>query len=213
MSKKIVVVGSLAGLVGIACVSVGFMITLKPEPQLTAKPMAPKTFQHAKAESVALVPQVEPRPSVAIPVAPTTAGELSAPPPVSVDMAHTATTSLVLNAAPIARTSDVLAQQPSVRAPIGVASQPLVASKATVTAIPLPEREPAQPTGLRSLQLAALEPKAVVPSVAVSAAAKPSRATDAVVVTAQRVQQVAHVDIDSLGRGNSLTIQLPKRRK
>jgi hypothetical protein len=213
MSKKIVVVGSLACLVGIACVSVGFMMTAKPEPQLTAKPMAPKTYQHAKAESVALVPQLEPRPFVANSVDPAIAGEPSTPPPVPVDMAYTATASPVPNAAPNPRTSDVLTQQPLVRASNGVVAQPVMASKATVTAAPPPAREPTQHTQLRSLQLAALEPEAVVPSVAAIAPAKPTRATDAVVVTAQRVQQVAHVDIDSLGRGNSLTIQLPKRRK
>jgi hypothetical protein len=37
--------------------------------------------------------------------------------------------------------------------------------------------------------------------------------TEAVIVTAQRPQQVARVDVESLSRGNSLTIQLPKRRK
>jgi hypothetical protein len=173
--------------------------------------MVPIGVQHSKVGNVVLQARVEPR-AITEPEVPALAGELSAPPPVSVDMAHAATASLVPNAVTITRRTDQLAQQPSVRAPIGVASQPSVASKATVTAIPPPQREPAQPTGLRSLQLAALEPKAAMPSVAVSAAAKPSRATEAVVVTAQRVQQVAHVDIDSLGRGNSLTIQLPKRR-
>jgi hypothetical protein len=37
--------------------------------------------------------------------------------------------------------------------------------------------------------------------------------TEAVIVTAQRPQQIARVDVESLSRGNSLTIQLPKRRK
>jgi hypothetical protein len=36
---------------------------------------------------------------------------------------------------------------------------------------------------------------------------------EAVIVTAPRPQQMARVDVESLSRGNSLTIQLPKRRK
>jgi hypothetical protein len=47
--------------------------------------------------------------------------------------------------------------------------------------------------------------------VAPSAAFVPKREVETLTVTAPRVQQVARVDIDTIGRGNSLTIQLPRK--
>lgn len=78
-----------------------------------------------------------------------------------------------------------------------------------VGAPPMPQTQ--QPT------LQATIPSAMVPNPipvqAPNSAAKTPQSVEAVVVTGQRPQQIPRTDIDAIGRGNSLTIQLPKRPK
>jgi hypothetical protein len=89
-----------------------------------------------------------------------------------------------------------------------VAAKPPISVQAVA---PINDQQRGQVAQLRSHELTSPQPNHVVPS-ADSARAQ-SEGTDTVVVSAQRVQQVAHVDIESTGRGNSLTINLPKRRR
>jgi hypothetical protein len=79
-------------------------------------------------------------------------------------------------------------------------SQPREALRQAGVAAPLP----APPSSAPIAAAPATQPPAIAP--------KPPQSVEAVVVTGQRTQQVARTDVDSVGRGNSLTIQLPKRR-
>lgn len=92
------------------------------------------------------------------------------------------------------------------------------AGAAVVAPAPIPRRNgvtvpPMQQTHQPSVQAAL--PPAPSPPQAVPPMSEPKapQSVEAVVVTGQRPQQMARTDIDAIGRGNSLTIQLPKRRK
>jgi hypothetical protein len=76
-----------------------------------------------------------------------------------------------------------------------------------VTVPPMPQTH--QPSVQAALPPAPPPPQAVPPI----SEPKAPQSVEAVVVTGQRPQQMARTDIDAIGRGNSLTIQLPKRRK
>jgi hypothetical protein len=79
-------------------------------------------------------------------------------------------------------------------------ANPVLAPQAHHEAAPVAVPKPAQAALLDPALTQAKKAPALAP-------------TEAVIVTAQRPQQIARVDVESLSRGNSLTIQLPKRRK
>jgi hypothetical protein len=217
MSKKTVVFASLTGLAAVACVGVAGMLMAKQahQPQVAQQidvTAPPAEDQHSSVAPVTA--QALDAPSVATNTGAPVLGQSAA-------IERPASTGAKSDAASVARlaVASVGATQASasnVQATLKVAdAKPAptqVVQKLVPAAAAVPTQEPVQMAQLRSLQYAQPQTK---PMAAPSVAAPPPQVqrAEAVVVTAQRVQQVARVDIDSLGRGNSLTIQLPKRRK
>jgi hypothetical protein len=216
MSKKTVLFASLTGLAAVTCVGVAGMLMASQAHQPQVAQQIDVTAPPARAQhsSVAPVPaQALDAPSVATNMSAPVLGQSAA-------IERPASTGAKSNAATVAKVAvaSVGATQASaanVQATLKAADiQPTpaqVAQKLVPTAATVPTPEPVQMAQLRSLQYAQPQTKPLVPSVV--ATPPQVQRTEAVVVTAQRVQQVARVDIDSMGRGNSLTIHLPKRRK
>jgi hypothetical protein len=92
-------------------------------------------------------------------------------------------------------------------------SVPAIAAPVTVASTPRPI---APPTPAAKPQIVAAIAPPQTPAQPVAVTAKPTQAptqTEVVTVRGQARQQVASLSIDTLGRGNSLTITLPRRIK
>jgi hypothetical protein len=233
MSQKIIVsvcVGFLVVATGTA--GVLFLATAKTEQNRlaisTSAPIAGAALvgsQPPHHQNSATVTQSKTAISNPIAAAPATVGQANPGPPVQANMAKARQANLATQT--LSREDVAIQTAPSPAPAPAVASTPAQAQRQgqalhhSVVASPKPQTQhptvqvtlptppPTRPATAPALAPAVTAPVTQPPAIA----PKPPQAVEAVVVTGQRTQHVARTDIDSIGRGNSLTIQLPKRRQ
>jgi hypothetical protein len=203
MSQRMIVLGSMLALTGIAG-TCGWVASARAPVESAARstpaPMPMPSAQAARAQAEVRSLSAKPIVSETLP---------------SQDRPHLTAIAMPLTTPEVAQ----LAQAAAGPAP--------VIKKEVATALPQPQTKPPSTLPLATQNTPRPEPtpSAAKTMITLAAAQAPSapvaqlkpmptdKGIEEVVVRASRPQQVARVDIDSLGRGNSLTIQLPKRRQ